>query len=405
MWVPLKQYFGKYGTKDPKNYFLPENELSIRILSLLTSNIVDCNEFFQRDDLFYNDVLEKIKQLYVITANIILKKELKDKNFDEIFSIPFESKKEKEIIANDFDPEVKDKLASVEELETSYLSRYDSIKLLLNEIEPLKKAEILNSTIKFIYVSLKKMKSKLPYTNEILLLCQCIFFEEASDEKKWLRLKDLFPNILRTRKQRDDFALEVGRMGDTYNRIREKLKSTISKTSALTIWKIESESYPNVYALVRALLVLPYTSVPVERIFSTMKDIVDQKRNRLTVENVEACLLGCQAFKSRNFSITDQMIDNYMSKKKTVTIDRSKTHVETNSSVMPSQGPVVLEEEKKIEVVTEVKQDIKLDSDHDESDEDEICEEALVVRFERSQDNILKRSIRDNNKGNKKYKL
>ena len=116
------------------------------------------------------------------------------------------------------------------------------------------------------------MKKNLPYTKEIMKLSQVLFFEEDYNEKNWLKLKDIFPNILRTKKQKGDFATEVRKMEYTYNKIRERLKTNVTKISPLALWKNESSTYPNMYLLARALFVLPYSSVSVERAFSVMKD-------------------------------------------------------------------------------------------------------------------------------------
>jgi len=62
--------------------------------------------------------------------------------------------------------------------------------------------------------------------------------------------------------------------------------------SPLKIWQSE------MVTIARAVTVLPYSSVEVERIFSAMKDIKNVKRNRLSLDNVEACLLGYQYFNS-----------------------------------------------------------------------------------------------------------
>ena len=77
------------------------------------------------------------------------------------------------------------------------------------------------------------------------------------------------------------------------------LQSMIS-ISPLKIWQGEISNYPNIYLIAKAIAVLPYSSVQVERIFSAMKDIKNVKRNRLSIDNVEACLLGYQAFNNEN---------------------------------------------------------------------------------------------------------
>lgn len=101
----------------------------------------------------------------------------------------------------------------------------------------------------------------------------------------------------------------------TYTKLREKLRNSTNKVSPVVLWKSESENYPNIYLLVQSLFVLPYSSVPVERIFSNLKDIKTPKRNRLTLDNLEACLMGYQHSKSEIFSISEEMKENYKKKK------------------------------------------------------------------------------------------
>jgi len=123
---------------------------------------------------------------------------------------------------------------------------------------------------------------------------------------------------LTTKKQKDDFATEVRRMEYTYTKIKDRLRASTTKLSPLTVWKNESLVYPNMCLLVKALYVLPYSSVPVERVFSNMKDIKNTKRNRLTLDNMEAYLLGHQASKLGSFDINEEMIDVYMKREKVI---------------------------------------------------------------------------------------
>ena len=314
LWPALDSYFQKHGMSTHQGYFTSENELFIRVLSILISHIVDLNEFFQKDDLFYNEVYEKLKHAYVTIANLIIKRTSKCMDFEKVFAIPFESKDIEDI--GSLEPEVLELLVTSEEFEALYLSKYDSLKDLLSKVPQGKKDEIYKASIKFLCISLKQMKDNLPYSHQIMKLAQVVFFEDEYNEAKWLTLRDLFPNILKTKKQRDDFATEVRKMEYTYTRLREKIRTSISKVSPVILWKSEAKNYPNMYLLVEALLVLPYSSVPVERVFSSMKDIKTPKRNRLGLDNLEACLLGYQASKSENLHISDPMIESYINKKK-----------------------------------------------------------------------------------------
>ena len=311
LWPGLLNYFSKYGNKTHKSYFTPENEIHLRVLSLLVNNVVDMNEYFQDDDLLYNEVFEKIKHGYVTMANIILKKAKRTMDFDQIYAIAFEKLKKDDIIAGKFNTELAELLVTGKEFEEQFLSEYESLNILLTQIDQGQKEQLALFSIKFIIMCLKQSKKRLPYSIKIMNLSQAVFFEEKYDKDKWLALKTQFPNILKSKKQKDDFATEVRNMEYSYNKIKEKIDKT-DKASLLKVWKNESITYPNMYLVARAIFVLPYSSMAVERVFSALKDIKNKKRNRLTTENVEACLLGHQATRSEKFVITEAMIENYL---------------------------------------------------------------------------------------------
>jgi len=314
LWPGLKQYFTAHGNLTQKDYFSDENELCIRILFLLISNISDLTEYFQRDDLFYSEVLEKLKHSYVMLANIILKKEHKTQQFDALFQIPFNAK-EKDIIKGKYDSSVIEKLVTGEEFGQNYLSRYDSIKELYSKVPRDRKSLMMSGAINFIYICLQKMRKKLPFNNSIMAMAQVIFFECEYDETKWIGLKDSFPTILKTKKQRDDYTTEIRKIEYNYNKIRQRMLQSMISISPLKIWQGEISNYPNIYLIAKAIAVLPYSSVQVERIFSAMKDIKNVKRNRLSIDNVEACLLGYQAFNNENIFFNEEIIEDYTNKK------------------------------------------------------------------------------------------
>ena len=153
LWVGLESYFGKFHNKFCKTYFSAENELSIRVLALLINNITDLNEYFQKDNLLYNEVLEKMKHSYVTIANTIITKAERSMDFEQIFSIPFEKTSNKDFFAGIFNEDAKKFLTTVEEFESQFLIKYDSIKELLTKVEAEKKKEILLSCLKFLYDS------------------------------------------------------------------------------------------------------------------------------------------------------------------------------------------------------------------------------------------------------------
>ena len=399
LWIGLETYFAKYGSDTQKDYFSAANQLAIKILELLVNNIVDCNEHFQTENLLYNEVFEKMKHSYVVIANIIIKKDRKSMDFDKVFAIPFEKNTHKDIRAGKFDAEVKTILVTSQDFETEYLMKYDSIKELLTQVSQSEKEEILSASIRFLYICLHQMKNNLPFSNEYLNLSQVLFFEEEFNEDKWLKLRDLFPNVLRTRKQRDDFATEVRKMEYTYNKIKARIMISPNRISPIMVWRNEFSIYPNVSLMANALFVLPYSSVPVERVFSTMKDILSAKRNRLTVDNMEACLLGYQASRTETFVIDDDMIETYISKKKVV-------NRKTKKEPAPVQAPEQRLEKEQEKKEAEEQQDQALtaeeqkEDDHenisqsDDNDDDEVASRNFVlVQYRRNELNPQKRAL------------
>jgi len=247
-------------------------------------------------------------------ANIILKKEHRTQQFELLFQVPFNAK-EKDIIKGKYDTDVGAKLVNGEEFGQEYLSRYDSIKELYSNVSKEKKTLMMSGAINFIYICLQKMRKKLPFGIPIISMAQVIFFECEYDESKWIGLKDSFPTILKTKKQRDDYTTEIRKIEYNYNKIRQRMLQSMITISPLKIWQGEMLNYPNIYLIARAITVLPYSSVQVERVFSAMKDIKNVKRNRLSLDNVEACLLGYQAFGNENIFFNEEIIEAYTNKK------------------------------------------------------------------------------------------
>lgn len=338
IWPWFKSYFDfdKYRNNLEKTYCSINNEASLRILSLLINSINKYNEYFQRDDLYYNQVLENIKEAFVVMTKTIIKKDHSEMNFQKAIQIPFEKLTDKDIINGIYSPEVKAQLFTNSEFETNFLKKYDSVKNLISLMTLDQKNQIITSTIKFIYISLKKMKKKLPYNNEVINLSQIIYFEDDFKAEKWLKLKDLFPNILKTPKMRDELVREIEKMEYNYKKLKTKYFNPTHDISFIEVWNHLKPTYPNMCELARALIVLPYSSVSVERIFSSLKDIKTKKRSRLTTENLESCLLGYQHFRTEALQITEKMIEDYEASKK-VSIQASKKIL---SQPMPEERKV-----------------------------------------------------------------
>jgi len=91
---------------------------------------------------------------------------------------------------------------------------------------------------------------------------------------------------------RNAFINELENLQYNFDDISSAVK--MRRVSPLETWKTLEEDYPTLCILARALFVLPCSTVDVERIFSSLKNKKNSKRNRLTVNNLEACLLTYQ---------------------------------------------------------------------------------------------------------------
>jgi len=65
------------------------------------------------------------------------------------------------------------------------------------------------------------------------------------------------------------------------------------------------------FAKVLIVMVLPQSSVSIERVFSRLKEFKTEKKNRLNYENLHASLLLFQNHGDGNFEITKEMFSSY----------------------------------------------------------------------------------------------
>ena len=105
--------------------------------------------------------------------------------------------------------------------------------------------------------------------------------------------------------------------------------------------------------LALSVAVLPHTTVPLERIFSQLKDFKTNKRNRLSAKNIEASLLVYQAYGEDTGSIVSrEMFEKYKIKYQN---DRNSMEIEEIfEKSFNIEEEEEKEEEKKEEVLSEI---------------------------------------------------
>jgi len=293
LWEPLKVYFENQKKKEFEAFTL-KNELFLKVLLALTENINHYNEVFQKDNIFYNQIWNKIKEGYVLFAEMVINLEKQAPKFEDYYDMNVELDSQEVLEISDF--------------QEHYFANYYKMEPKFKEIKPKDLEELSISAKKFILLSLQTMKKKLPFKEEIFSDMSVIFLREFNKEK-WEKLGEKFKNIISEAEQQN-FKYEVRRLGYNFNDVGDPF--IISKGNPIEIWTVRAEEYPLCSRLAKALLILPHSTCSVERIFSTMRDFRTPKRSRLTTENLEACLLSYQESQSEDVKISQGMLKRYL---------------------------------------------------------------------------------------------
>jgi len=226
-----------------------------------------------------------------------------------LWTLTYKGLKDSNLVQNKYTSQIESILSEDKDLEDQLLNSIQTeiVRNLFQKSSTDVKKEILSATRNFLLLSLKKMKIQLPFNEEILKDAQVVFLKEF-DKEKWLRLQSRFTNILSTDKMRACFCNELDSLEYRFEEIQSEIKA--KKKSPLESWANYEEEYPNICILAKAILTLPHSTVSVERIFSNIKDIKTIKRNRLTVENLEACVLCYQNIGKKSFIFADNLVED-----------------------------------------------------------------------------------------------
>jgi len=217
---------------------------------------------------------------------------------------------------------------------------------LYEETEEEDRKEIILTARKFMRKVLSAMKDRLPFEAPILKDLDVVFLRDFAKDK-WKNLANQFSNII-SHNQMKDFNNELERFAIRFKKRYSNIVG--SSLEFLQEWKNLSNDFPLLAELARAIAVLPHTTVPIERIFSQLKDFKTNKRNRLTAKNIEASLLVYQAYGEDTGSIaTKEMFEKYK-----VKYQNEKDQMEIETILKHSLS---LEDEEEICEITTTKSD------------------------------------------------
>ena len=337
LWDPMKVYFRQEKDLEYMKKMTTENRLQLRIVADLLSYLAHYNLIFQQSDLLYDEIIYTLEESLRVFGNLVFKKQF---THDEILDlIPNKSAKEhldphsyeiqdfidqwldshnetktiyekyQENLRRKTDIQVDKEAHSTEnpEVQEAELEKEEEENEEKESEPPFDVTEMFESLKCWIFKILTEMKKRLPYNDGLSQLMRVVFLEEFKKES-WEKLRIKFTNIISEEKIAP-FQLELSIMRANF--AKHKTDHTNSRKSILFTWSTLEEKYPNMAQLAKALLVLPSSTVPVERVFSQLKDYKNPKRSRLTTENLEASLLVYQEYQSFEFQLTEDMMERY----------------------------------------------------------------------------------------------
>ena len=155
------------------------------------------------------------------------------------------------------------------------------------------------------------MKTRLPLKNEILNGSMIVYLKKHLnfDEDMWRKMAKLLPNLLLLLMMK--YFLQMSLIASVFSIKKLVREHNSSDVSIIKRWSLLSNFYPTMAKLARAMLVIPYSSAPVESLFSEFKTFKTSYRNRINVSNLESSIISEQHFRDGTPQITQQMIDKY----------------------------------------------------------------------------------------------
>lgn len=301
--TPLEQYFNKHGTKKQKKYFDHQNILYLQLLSLLLGKLGYYTTFFQGEDIQNNEIINALRESLILIGDLIVKNDdefaslSKEIRFRNIYDISFDKKAEYE-----------KHLMCIESFAKNLLEEYPVLKESLSQVSENFIKGFFKVAQASLIVSLKTIKNSLPF-DEQAIFDSDVAYLQVFDESKWIRLKDKFVNIIPL-ESHNDFQEQLKRFKYNFAEIRQDT----AFYSVGDVWRRNKSKYPLLYELSRALMVIPYSSCSIERIFSHCTDIKTIKRNRLSATTLEACLLLKQESNGQTFNFTPQMFARFQTR-------------------------------------------------------------------------------------------
>ena len=298
LWFSLEVYFEKYKDPDISPKFNAETQIYISLLCCLLRKINAHIQYFEKDTHNYSTIMPKLKETFIMCCRFAIK----EKSFgaDPSFDIQFKTLKGLPFYNR---VKLKPHLKTDKEFKEYFMEKYEEFRN-FSQIMPKKVMEKLFTTAKnFMTELVCQMRERIPFDDDFLESCEALKMKTI-DKSSWQKLASKLKPIIDSQGIQDELEIAEYNFEDLQHSFRAIGENQIK------FWKNKSTEYPIMSKIALAVFTLPYSSVSIERTFSMLKDIRDPRRNRLSCEGTEACLLGHQQLGSiSNLSVNHKEID------------------------------------------------------------------------------------------------
>jgi len=372
----LRTFFNQSDIEEERKYLNPRNILMLELLLFLVALINNYIIWFQKENSDIMEIITSLKEFIMIVSGFIYKKSSEegkkgvltgdlDQDFEDLSFVlrsqgtsnlraPRFVKRTKKEFAKFFlekqrlfDEKLRYLLKSLDQEENQIKAKNEVMIIekdtssLIEEEEKESYSNKFQNTFcdaayDFLEAAIENIKRRLLHQYEKLAFFECFSMKDESCVAKIQKVAIKFTNLL-TENEVSDLQTENVTLGLNWLRIYSSSKeftevhsigSIASQTqknpSFLHGWKLYSAKYPVTFKLARGIQVLPYSSASIERKFSELTDIKTLKRNRLSVENLQACLFVKQEYKDED--LTEGIIDKYL----TLSLESKDTRTSNN---------------------------------------------------------------------------
>jgi len=266
----------------------------LELLRCLLDKLNGLVVYFEQENFDYAYIIPKLQRTYKFWGQYILKEEFLE--LESLFSVPTKDMQKFQTY-----------LKSDEEFIETFNEKYDSFQVYEQRLGKEFLSKLYQVAKDFIVEAFIKMKEYLPLQDEMLLNCEVLSMTKM-DKQKWFGLAKFFSNIVKS-SEFISFQHQMELFEEEYGALKEEFSKTSNK---LTFWNSLGAEYSLIKKLTITLFTLNYSTVGIERTFSMLTDIKTMKRNRLTVDSVEAILLIRSTLNEQEgLNITEEMIQNY----------------------------------------------------------------------------------------------